>query len=90
MKSDTEEIQGNDNERVTERFVLLDLSWGAWRRGQKVEQDHLFDVQTSTTFYRRCAISEELEKHIWHKGQNLREIRKDICITEDLNRYGLT
>ena len=88
MKSGTEEFQGINNETVTERFVLLDLTWEAWRHGQNVEQDHLFDVRT-TTFYRRCAISEELEKHIWHKGHNLWEIRKDICITEDLAKYGL-
>ena len=47
-----------------EPFRLLDLSWEAWRHGQKIEQD----VQTPTTFYRGCAISEELEKHVLHKG----------------------
>ena len=71
-----------------ERFRLLDLSWEAWRHGQKVEQDPP-DVQTSTKFCRRCAISEELEKHVWHKGYNLREISRCICVIEELRKYGL-
>ena len=83
----TDEFQDKE-ETDTERFRLLDLSWEAWRHGQKVEQD-LSDVQTSTTFCRRCAISEELEIHVWYKGCNLREIRRRIFVMEELRKYGL-
>ena len=81
-------LQGNE-ETETERFRLLDLSWEAWRHGQMIEQDSVLDVQASTMFCRRCAISEELEKHIWHKGYNLREIRRCIIVIAQLTRYGL-
>ena len=80
----TDEFQGNE-EADTERLRLLDLSWEAWRQGQKIEQD-LSDVQTSTTLCRRFAITEELEKHVWHKGHNLREIRRCICVIVELSR----
>ena len=83
----TDEFQGKE-ETDTERFRLLDLSWEAWRHGQKVEQD-LSDVQTSTTFCRRSAISEELERYVWHRGYNLREIRRCFCVLENLREYGL-
>ena len=80
------------DETDTGRFTkILDLSWEAWRHGQKVEQDHLADVQTATSssFRRRFAVSEELQKHIWYKGTNLRKIRRGICIVEELTNYGL-
>ena len=77
----------DQEETEAERFKLLDLVWEAWRHGQKIEQD-LSDVQTSTTFCRRCAVTEELEKHVWHEGCNLREIRF-ICVIVELKRYGL-
>ena len=83
----TDEFQDKE-ETDTECFRLLDLSWEAWRHGQKVEQD-LSDVQTSTTFCRRCAISEELEIHVWYKECNLREIRRRIFVMEELRKYGL-
>ena len=89
IQPSTDEIQGKD-QTGTGRFTkILDLSWEAWRHGQKVVQDHLSDVQTATSFRRRCAISEELEKHIWYKGTNLRKIRRGICIVEELTKYGL-
>ena len=74
----------------TERFKLLDLSWEAWRHdGQKIEQNPVLDVQTSSMFCRRCAISEELEKHIWYKGCNIREIRRYVIVITQLTKYGL-
>ena len=87
MQPRTDEFQDKD-ETDMERFRLLDLSWEAWRRGQKIEQD-LSDVKTSSAFCRRFAISEELEKHVWHKGHNLREIRRYLLVIEALSRYGL-
>ena len=87
MKPGTDEFPGKE-EMDTERFRLLDLSWKAWRHGQKIEQD-LSDVQTSTTFSRRCAISEELKKHVWYKGYNLHEIRRYIIVVQHLTSYGL-
>ena len=38
---------------------------------------------------RRCAISEELEKYVWHKGYNLHEIRSYIIVVQHLTSYGL-
>ena len=87
MQPGTNETQGKE-ERDTERFRLLDLSWEAWRHGPKTEQ-RLSDVKRSTTCCRRCAITEELEKHIWHKGYNFREIRRCIFVIVQLRRYGL-
>ena len=89
VQPSTDELQGKD-QTDTGRFTkILDLSWEACRHGQKVVQDHVADVQTATSFRRRCAILEELEKHIWYKGTNLRKIRRGICIVEELTKYGL-
>ena len=87
MQPGTDEFQEKEETGV-EPFRLLDLSWEAWRRGQKIEQD-LSDVQISTTFCRLGAISEELEKHVWHKGHNLRQIRRYLLVIEEPTRYGL-
>ena len=89
VQPNTDEFQGKD-ETDTQHFTkILDLSWEDWRHGQKDAQDHLSDVQTTTSFRRRCAISEELEKHIWYEGTNLRQIRRGISVVEELTNYGL-
>ena len=78
----------DDEEMDTESFKLQDLTWEAWRQETKAERESA-DTKPATTFHRRGAVSEELEKHIWFNGYNLHEIRRYIAQTEVLKSYEL-
>lgn len=71
-----------------ESCCLVDMSWTAWRQGQKFDPNKP-EKGTASKFLRRPAISEEMEKHIWFKGFNLREIREYLCKMEHLKTYGV-
>ena len=74
------------NPQDTENFKLQNLSWEAWRQETKAEPS---DVKAATSVHRRGALSEEMEKHIWFRGQSLREVRRYVATVEELKRYEL-
>ena len=81
---DSKDVDG----RECDRFRVKDMSWTDWRRGESLELS-IPAAATSAMFQRRCAISEEIEKHLYCNGYSLREIRKHICLHETLKEYAL-
>ena len=76
------------DEKKCDSFRVKNVSWTAWRQGKNLDL-RIPAEGTSAMFQRRCAISDEIEKHVYFNGSSLREIRKHICLHETLKEFAL-
>jgi len=94
-KDERGEESHSQDEMGQQCYEIMDFSWKDWRKSGERKTKQGLELLKNCSLseevlpYRRLAIVEEIEKHIWFEWKSLREVRSEFVVQERLKEFGL-